>query len=152
MQEHPKHSDIWCKTSMKAGIYRLNYSPEVPAPLRKQSSELSTSTSVPDPPHFLSSNLLRSLSRRVVRLPVDPQGLGFYTPSSIPMKSDPFWMVMGAPAALSTNMEVYCPACGGRRDGGDAETPGSNTPVPSGTHLQLQQPLNSHREDLAVTF
>lgn len=58
MQEHPKHSDIWCKTSTKTGIYRLNYSPEVPARLRKQSSEFSTSPSVPDPPHFLSSNLL----------------------------------------------------------------------------------------------
>lgn len=34
-----------------------------------------------------------------------------YAPISIPMKSDPFWMVMGAPALLSTKMEVYCPAC-----------------------------------------
>lgn len=34
------------------------------------------------------------------------------------MKSEPFWMVMGAPAALSTNMEVYCPAwVGGGGDG-----------------------------------
>lgn len=37
-----------------------------------------------------------------------------YTPSSMPMKSEPFCIVMEAPAALSTNMEVYCPACGGR--------------------------------------
>lgn len=34
-----------------------------------------------------------------------------YTPSSMPMKSEPFCIVMEAPAALSTNMEVYCPAC-----------------------------------------
>lgn len=27
------------------------------------------------------------------------------------MKSEPFCIVMEAPAALSTNMEVYCPAC-----------------------------------------
>lgn len=50
-----------------------------------------------------------------IRPPVHPQVLGSYAPSSIPMKSDPFWMVTGAPAALSTNMEVYCPACGGIR-------------------------------------
>lgn len=34
-----------------------------------------------------------------------------YTPSSMPMKSEPFCIVMEAPAALSTKMEVYCPAC-----------------------------------------
>lgn len=30
----------------------------------------------------------------------------------MPMKSEPFCIVMEAPAALSTNMEVYWPACG----------------------------------------
>jgi len=29
----------------------------------------------------------------------------------MPMKSEPFCIVIDAPAALSTNMEVYCPAC-----------------------------------------
>lgn len=41
-----------------------------------------------------------------------PVVLGVYTPSSMPMKSEPFCIVMEAPAALSTNMEVYWPACG----------------------------------------
>lgn len=30
------------------------------------------------------------------------------------MKSEPFCIVMEAPAALSTNMEVYCPVCRGK--------------------------------------
>lgn len=34
-----------------------------------------------------------------------------YTPNNMPMKSEPFCIVIDAPAALSTNMEVYCPAC-----------------------------------------
>lgn len=41
----------------------------------------------------------------------DPARVWGYTPSSMPMKSEPFCIVMEAPAALSTNMEVYCPAC-----------------------------------------
>lgn len=46
------------------------------------------------------------------RVPTPPVVLGVYTPSSMPMKSEPFCIVMEAPAALSTNMEVYWPACG----------------------------------------
>ncbi len=34
-----------------------------------------------------------------------------YTPNNMPMKSEPFCIVIDAAAALSTNMEVYCPAC-----------------------------------------
>lgn len=34
-----------------------------------------------------------------------------YTPRSMPMKSEPFCIVTEAPAALSTKMEVYWPAC-----------------------------------------
>lgn len=60
-----------------------------------------TSPPVTGAPHFLSRNPI--------------QVLGSYWPSSIPVKSEPFWMVMGAPAALSTKMEAYCPACGGTR-------------------------------------
>lgn len=40
----------------------------------------------------------------------NPARVWGYTPSSMPMKSEPFCIVMEAPAALSTNMEVYCPA------------------------------------------
>lgn len=112
-------------------MYRLNYSLEMPARLGKQSSEAFTWPSAPDPPHFLSSNLLRSLWQRALHGP----GAGFYTPSSIPMKSDPFWMVMGAPAALSTNMEVYCPACRGTGDGGDAGPSEPDRAERSVTHL-----------------
>lgn len=41
---------------------------------------------------------------------------------------------------------------GGTGDGGEAGRSGSSTPEPPATHLQLQQPLNGHREDPAVTF
>ena len=47
-------------------------------------------------------------------------GGGGYTPSSMPMKSEPFCIVMEAPAALSTKMEVYCPACRGHTNNTEA--------------------------------
>lgn len=81
-------------------------------------------------PHFLPSNLpcgsvlcdgahKKSIEKQKTAavdglddvLPVHVWG---YTPSSMPMKSEPFCIVMEAPAALSTNMEVYCPACKGK--------------------------------------
>ena len=42
-------------------------------------------------------------------------GVGGYTPSRIPVKSEPFCTETEAPAPLSTNTEAYCPACGGGR-------------------------------------
>lgn len=52
------------------------------------------------------------------RCPVHVWG---YTPSSMPIKSEPFCIVMEAPAALSTNIEVYCPACRGKIHNSDVE-------------------------------
>lgn len=63
-------------------------------------------------------NKTRAGSGRLARRPVHVRG---YTPSSMPMKSEPFCIVMEAPAALSTNMEVYCPVCGGKIHDTEAE-------------------------------
>lgn len=92
------------------------------SPSDKQSSQCQ--------PHFLPSNLpcglllcggahKQSIEKKTKNCsngwlwwcPVHVWG---YTPSSMPIKSEPFCIVMEAPAALSTNMEVYCPACRGK--------------------------------------
>lgn len=67
-------------------------------------------------PRPLKKKKKRELQQWVAvwRCPVHVSG---YTPSSMPMKSEPFCIVMEAPAALSTNMEVYCPACGEENTG-----------------------------------
>lgn len=77
-----------------------------------------------------------------------------YTPSSMPMKSEPFCIVMEAPAALSTNMEVYCPACRGKYISQWCRKISHTYRyfMYCAAHLQLQQPLHADSEYLAVTF
>lgn len=104
---------------------------QVAAHCEKQSFELFTLSF-----HHLTSSPVRSASLPVFKPPPwvisellmnSPMMLWGYTPSSMPMKSEPFCIVMEAPAALSTNMEVYWPACRGTQVGVDAERSHTHT-------------------------